>query len=217
MIFSQVNSTRMELARQKKRLSTAVRGHKLLKDKRDELMRRFLELIREDQRLREKTEAGLLEAGRNFALAKAAVSEPAVNAALLLPKQKCLLEIKRKNLMNVEIPRYKLRNLAVSPGDIFCYGFACTSFELDKAVRGLSELLPDLLRLAETEKACELLAAEIERTRRRVNGLEHGVIPDAREKIRRISMKLEENERGARTRLMKVKDLSLKLKAPAHI
>lgn len=209
MTSAHVNPTRMELTRQKKRLATATRGHKLLKDKRDELMRRFMELVRENKRLREKVEAGILAANKNFALARASSSDQVLNTALLAPKQAVYLEAQPRNVMSVEIPAFQVKTRTADAGDIYSYGFAYTSGELDSAVRELSGLLPDMLRLAETEKACQLLAAEIEKTRRRVNALEHVMIPDAREKIRYISMKLDENERSTQIRLMKVKDLML--------
>ncbi len=209
MASAHVNPTRMELTRQKKRLATATRGHKLLKDKRDELMRRFMELVRENKRLREKVEAGILAANKNFALARASSSDQVLNTALLAPKQAVYLEAQPRNVMSVEIPAFQVKTRTADTGDIYSYGFAYTSGELDSAVRELSGLLPDMLRLAETEKACQLLAAEIEKTRRRVNALEHVMIPDAREKIRYISMKLDENERSTQIRLMKVKDLML--------
>ena len=209
MTSAHVNPTRMELTRQKKRLATATRGHKLLKDKRDELMRRFMELVRENKRLREKVEAGILAANKNFALARASSSDQVLNTALLAPKQAVYLEAQPQNVMSVEIPAFQVKTRTADTGDIYSYGFAYTSGELDSAVRELSGLLPDMLRLAETEKACQLLAAEIEKTRRRVNALEHVMIPDAREKIRYISMKLDENERSTQIRLMKVKDLML--------
>ena len=203
MASTQINPTRMELTRQKKKLSTALRGHKLLKDKRDELMRQFLDLVRENRRLREKVEAGIA------ALAKASVSDQVMNTALLAPKQEVYLDIQKKNVMSVEVPEYHTATKTANEGDIYSYGFACTSFELDRAISGLSKLLPDMLRLAQTEKAAELLAAEIEKTRRRVNALEHVVIPAAQEKIRYISMKLDENERSTQVRLMKVQDMML--------
>ena len=209
MASAHVNPTRMELTRQKKRLATATRGHKLLKDKRDELMRRFMELVRENKRLREKVEAGILAANKNFALARASSSDQVLNTALLAPKQAVYLEAQPRNVMSVEIPAFQVKTRTADAGDIYSYGFAYTSGELDSAVRELSGLLPDMLRLAETEKACQLLAAEIEKTRRRVNALEHVMIPDAREKIRYISMKLDENQRSTQIRLMKVKDLML--------
>lgn len=199
----------MELSRQKKKLVTATRGHKLLKDKRDELMRQFLELVRENKALREKVEAGIAEANRNFVLAKAGVSDATLNAALLAPKQEVYLEAGTKNVMSVNIPVFTAKTRTPDEGDIYPYGYAFTSSDLDGAVKSLSDLLPDLLRLAEIEKSCQLMAVEIEKTRRRVNALEHVMIPDAQEKIKFITMKLDENERSTQIRLMKIKDMML--------
>ena len=209
MASAQVNPTRMELSRQKKKLVTATRGHKLLKDKRDELMRQFLELVRENKALREKVEAGIAEANRNFVLAKAGVSDATLNAALLAPKQEVFLEAGTKNVMSVNIPVFIAKTRTPDAGDIYPYGYAFTSGDLDDAVKSLSDLLPDLLRLAEIEKSCQLMAIEIEKTRRRVNALEHVMIPDAQEKIKFITMKLDENERSTQIRLMKIKDMML--------
>ena len=209
MASAQVNPTRMELSRQKKKLVTATRGHKLLKDKRDELMRQFLELVRENKALREKVEAGIAEANRNFVLAKAGVSDATLNAALLAPKQEVYLEAGTRNVMSVNIPVFEAKTRTPDEGDIYPYGYAFTSSDLDGAVKSLSDLLPDLLRLAEIEKSCQLMAIEIEKTRRRVNALEHVMIPDAQQKIKFITMKLDENERSTQIRLMKIKDMML--------
>ena len=209
MASTQINPTRMELTRQKKKLATATRGHKLLKDKRDELMRQFLDLVRENKALRQKVEAGLAAANKNFVLAQAATSDQVLNTALLAPRQEVSLDTETRNVMSVEIPVFRCKTRTADPADIYSYGFAFTSSDLDGAVRSLAELLPDMLRLAEVEKSCQLMAAEIEKTRRRVNALEHVMIPAAQEKIKYISMKLDENERSTQIRLMKVKDMML--------
>ena len=209
MASSQIIPTRMELAKQKKKLATATRGHKLLKDKRDELMRQFLELVRENKVLREKVEAGLGAANKNFVLAKASTSDQVLNTALLAPKQEVYLETGTRNVMSVDIPVFQYKTRTADANDIYSYGFAFTSSDLDGAVKSLADLLPDMLRLAEVEKSCQLMAAEIEKTRRRVNALEHVMIPDAQEKIKYIKMKLDENERSTQIRLMKVKDMML--------
>ena len=209
MSAKHVNPTRMELTRLKKKLVTATRGYKLLKDKRDELMRQFLEMVRENKALREKVEAGIKEANQNFVLARAGMSQEALNVALMAPKQEVYLEAETKNVMSVEIPVFKSSTRTPDPNDIYSYGFAFTSGDLDDAVKKLADLLPDLLKLTECEKSCQLMAAAIERTRRRVNALEHVVIPETRQNIRYITMKLDENERSSQTRLMKVKDMML--------
>ena len=209
MASTQINPTRMELTRLKRKLTTALRGHKLLKDKRDELMRQFLELVRENKALREKVEEGLAAANCNFVMARASMPDESVDVALMAPKQEVYLETETRNVMSVDIPVYQYKTRTSDPADIYSYGFAFTSADLDDAVKSLADLLPDLLRLAQVEKSCELMADEIEKTRRRVNALEHVMIPDTREKIRYITMKLDENERSTQIRLMKVKDMML--------
>lgn len=209
MSSKHVNPTRMELTKLKKKLITARRGHKLLKDKRDELMRQFLDLVRENKTLRETIEAGILSANQNFALARAGMSDETLNVALMAPKQEVYLDVETKNVMSVEIPVFHYKTRTSNPNDIYSYGYAFTSGDLDDAVKGLAVLLPDMLRLAECEKSCQLLASEIEKTRRRVNALEHVVIPETEKNIRYITMKLDENERSSQTRLMKVKSQML--------
>lgn len=210
MAGTTVNPTRMELTRLKKKLVTARRGHKLLKDKRDELMRRFLELVRENKALREKVEAGLASANRNFVLAKAVMREETLNAALLAPSQSLSVEVGSRNIMSVDIPTFKYKTRTPNENDIYSYGFAFTSNDLDYAVKSLADIFPDMLRLAEIEKSCKLMAAEIEKTRRRVNALEHVLIPETERNIKYITMKLDENERSTQVRLMKVKDMMIK-------
>ena len=209
MASTQVNPTRMELTKQKKKLVTAVRGHKLLKDKRDELMRQFLDLVRENMELRKKVEAGIRSANTNFVIAKAGMSEETLNTALMAPKQEVYLETGKKNVMSVDIPAFEYKTRTPDANDIYSYGFAFTSSDLDGAVKSLADILPDMLRLAEVEKACQLMASEIEKTRRRVNALEHVIIPEAQANIKYITMKLDENERSTQIRLMKVKDMML--------
>jgi len=204
-----VNPTRMELTRLKRKLVTAMRGHKLLKDKRDELMRRFLELVKENKALREKVEQGIMSANQNFVMARAVMSDEALETAFLAPKQEVFLETDVRNVMSVEIPVFHYKTRTSDANDIFSYGFAFTSGDLDDAVKSLADILPDMLRLAECEKACQMMAAEIEKTRRRVNALEHVMIPEMQENIRYITMKLDENERSTQIRLMKVKDMML--------
>ena len=209
MAGTQVNPTRMELTRLKRKLVTAVKGHRLLKDKRDELMREFLDLVRENMALRQKVEQGIRNANRNFVLAKAGMSEEILRTALVATKQEVYLEAGSKNVMSVDIPAFEFKTRTSDENDIYSYGLAFTSGDLDGAVKSLSDILPDMLKLAETEKACRLMAAEIEKTRRRVNALEHVIIPDTQAGIRYITMKLDENERSTQVRLMKVKDMML--------
>lgn len=208
-----INPTRMELTRLKKRLRTARRGHKLLKDKRDELMKQFMDIVRLNRALRIKVEAALMEAHDAFTIAAALMSPEMLEQSLLYPKQSVELGISYQNIMSVNVPVYEFKTLSDDPGEIFPYGFAMTTGELDTAVDALARVFQDMLRLAEAEKTSQLLAAEIEKTRRRVNALEYVMIPGMQEEIRYISMKLEENERANIVRLMKVKDMML---AEAH-
>ena len=194
----------------KKKLATATRGHKLLKDKRDELMRQFLEKVRENRSLREKVEAGIMAANKNFLLARAGMQDQVLNTAMLAPKQRVSVESGVENVMSVDIPTFSFKTRSPDQNDIFSYGFAFTSSDLDGAVQSLADIFPDMLELAQCEKACQLMAAEIEKTRRRVNALEHVMIPELQANIKYISMKLDENERSTQIRLMKVKDMVLK-------
>ena len=202
-----VNPTRMELKKLKARLTTARRGHKLLKDKRDELMKQFLDIVREEKALRETLERRFAGVQGSFAVASATMSPRVLTEALLLPKAEGTLTVSEKNVMSVIVPQFSYEEATRTEG---CgYGFLFTSGELDAAVDELSAMTADLVRLAELEKSAELMAGEIERTRRRVNALENIMIPQYEEKIKSIAMKLDENERGNTTRLMKVKDMML--------
>ena len=201
--------TRMELTRLKGRLKTAVRGHKLLKDKRDELMRQFMDSVRRNRVLREKVEQGLEKANAAFAVASAVMSPEMLQQALLYPKQSVELGMTMKNIMSVNVPVYEFKTKSSDPSEIYPYGFAQTSGELDDAVTALSGVFRDMLELAQAEKTTQLLAEEIEKTRRRVNALEYVMIPETAANIKTISMKLEENDRSTKVRLMKVKDMVL--------
>ena len=194
-----VNPTRMALSNLKGRLVTAKRGHKLLKDKQDELMRRFIEMIRKNKKLRIEVEKELSNSFKSFLLASAVMSPEFLEQAVAFPKEQVSVAIETKNVMSVNIPKMEFDRTETS-GAIFPYGYAQTSSELDDAI----------LELAEVEKACQLMADEIEKTRRRVNALEYRTIPDLEETIKFIRMKLDENERATITRLMKVKDIIAK-------
>ena len=209
MAILNVNPTRMELTNLKRKLVTARRGHKLLKDKRDELMRRFLDLVRENKKLRIEVEEGIKQANAAMSVARCVMSDKALDVALMLPTQEMSLDVGEKNVMSVMIPVFDVRFKTADENDIYSYGFAETSGDLDTAVKALSDIMPKMIRLAETEKSCRLMADEIEKTRRRVNALEHVMIPQYEETIKYISMKLDENERSTTTRLMKVKDMML--------
>jgi V/A-type H+-transporting ATPase subunit D len=203
-----VNPTRMEMTRLKKQLKTATRGHKLLKDKLDELMKQFLEIVKENKKLREEAEGALEKAYKSFIIARAVMSEEYMGEALMMPKQKVVVDVANKNIMSVNVPIFDFKS-ADSRSDIYPYGLAFTSGELDTAMEHFSAAMEPLLRLAESEKSAQLLAQEIEKTRRRVNALENVMIPNYQETIKFISQKLEENDRATTTRLMKVKDLCL--------
>lgn len=206
MTALRINPTRMELTRIKRRLVTAKRGHKLLKDKRDELVRRFIGLIRENARLRKAVEQDLNNAMRGFALARAVMDAQAMETAVMYPSRQAEVRVGRANILSVRVPTIRLAPSA-SEQTIQPYGYAETSADLDQAVETLAGMLPDLLRLAEVEKTASLLADEIEKTRRRVNALEYVMIPQFEQTIRTITSKLDENERGAIVRLMKVKSM----------
>ncbi len=172
-------------------------------------MRQFLDLVRENKELREKVEDGIRAANKNFVLARAGMSDEVLNVALMAPKQEVFLQVDSKNVMSVDIPIFDYQTKTPDANDIYSYGFAFTSSDLDDSIKALHDIFPDMLKLAECEKACQLMAAEIEKTRRRVNALEHVMIPELRENIKYIVMKLDENERSTQIRLMKVKDMML--------
>ena len=205
-----INPTRQELNRLKNRLRTSIRGHKLLKDKRDELMKQFMDVVRENRALRKRVEEGLMKAHGAFTVAAALMSPEMLEQSLLYPKQSVELDMTFQNIMSVDVPQYHFHTSSQDPGEVYPYGFAQTSGELDDAVDALSRVLTDMLRLAEVEKTSQLLAEEIEKTRRRVNALEYVKIPEMQANIKYITMKLDENERSNTIRLMKVKDMILK-------
>lgn len=205
-----VNPTRMEMSRLKGQLKTATRGHKLLKDKLDELMKQFMEIVKENKRLREEAEAALENAYQNFIIARAVLSEASLGEALMIPQQAVSVKVTNKNIMSVNVPVFDFQKEDGKGTSIYPYGMAFTSGELDSAMLSFSDAMEPLLRLAESEKTAQLLAQEIERTRRRVNALENVMIPNYQETIKYIMMKLEENERANTTRLMKVKDMVAK-------
>ena len=209
MASSQIIPTRMELSRIKDKLAVARKGHKLLKDKRDELMRQFLIMVRENMELRKHVEEGIRQANINFIVAKAGMDAETLNTALMAAKQKVTLGVSTKNVMSVNIPVFDVRTKTASETDIYSYGYAFTSSDLDGAIKSLADIRDDMILLAEKEKACKLMAAEIEKTRRRVNALEHVIIPEAQKNIKYISMKLEETARDNTIRLIKVKDMVL--------
>ena len=198
-----VNPTRMELRRLKNRLKTAVRGHKLLKDKSDETIRQFMIYIKENKRLREELEQKLSDSLRSFLLAGSVTTSQVLEEAVAMPAFNLELTTGEANIMSVMVP-----TIQVKEGDktnLYPYSFAAVSAELDDSIKNLSDLIADLVHLAEVEKTCNMLADEIEKNRRRVNALEYVMIPQLEETIKYITMKLDENERAATIRLMKVK------------
>ena len=209
MASTNVNPTRMELTRLKKRLVTATRGHKLLKDKRDELMRQFMDIVRQNRVLRAKVEEGLTRAYAGMSVASSILSPDFLEQALLYPSQSVSLTMDFKNIMSVQTPVYHFHQDNDNKGGIFPYGYAQTTGELDDAIEAFSEVFQDMLQLAQVEKTMQLLAQEIEKTRRRVNALEYVMIPEMQKNIKYITMKLDENERSNTVRLMKVKDMVL--------
>ena len=204
MAAIQAKPTRMELSNLKKRKTVAVRGHKMMKDKRDELVRRFIIFARRNRELREEVERKLTLAMKSFVLARASMSNAEIEEALLYPARAASVETGSESVLSIPVPKLKLET---QEGFTYPYGYATTSAELDGAVQQLSEVLPLMLELAEIEKSCSRLADEIEKTRRRVNALEYVMIPQFTETIRSIQMKLEENDRQSTTRLMKTKEM----------
>ena len=209
MAGTAVTPTRMELNRLKGRLKTARRGHKLLKDKRDELMRQFMDVVKLNKELRIRVEEGLTGAFASLQVASAIMSPEMLEQALLYPRQSVELGVEYKNIMSVNVPRYSFNTRNSDPSEIYPYGFAQTSGELDDALDRMARVFEDMLELAQVEKTMQLLAEEIEKTRRRVNALEYVMIPDLENGIKYISMKLAENENATKVRLLKVKEMVL--------
>ena len=199
----------MVLNQLKGRLKTARRGHKLLKDKRDELMRQFMDIIKRNKELRTKVEEGLTGAYSSLQVASSIMSPEMLEQSLMYPRQSVELGMTYKNIMSVNVPIYSFRTKNDDPSEIYPYGFAQTSGELDDALEKLAVVFNDMLELAQVEKTMQLLAEEIEKTRRRVNALEYVMIPELETNIKYISMKLEENENETKVRLLKVKEMVL--------
>lgn len=198
-----VNPTRMELKRLKARLKTAERGHKLLKDKSDEMVRRFSVLIRENKRLRDETDADTAAVLQEFSKARSLISVEEIETAFSLPTKTVTVKTGVKNVMSVEVPEMEIG--VETSGGGYPYAFSTVTSEMDYTTKMAADLTLKLLKLAEVEKAAEMLAIEIERNKRRVNALEYVMIPELNETIKYIRQKLDENERSATTRLMKVK------------
>ena len=210
MVRLNVKPTRMELSKLKQRLTVSVRGHKLLKDKQDELMRQFIELIRKNNELRDQVEKRLTAGMKSFVLAKATLEEAFIEELVAIPPQSVTLNLQEKNIMSVSVPEMNFTVVEQNQESDFKYGHLNSNSETDHSIEEISAVLPDLLSLTEIEKTCQLLADEIEKTRRRVNALEYRMIPQLEETIYYIEMKLEEQERASITRIMKVKDMGQK-------
>ena len=209
MASTAVTPTRMVLNQLKGRLKTARRGHKLLKDKRDELMRQFMDVVKLNKQLRTCVEEGLTAAFSSLQVASAIMSPEMLEQALLYPRQSVELGLTYKNIMSVNVPQYSFQTKNNDPSEIYPYGFAQTSGELDDALDKMARVFEDMLELAQVEKTMQLLAEEIEKTRRRVNALEYVMIPELESNIKYIAMKLEENENATKVRLLKVKEMVL--------
>ncbi|HES8540141.1 TPA: V-type ATP synthase subunit D [Streptococcus pyogenes] len=201
-----VKPTRMELSNLKNRLKTATRGHKLLKDKRDELMRRFVDLIRENNELRQTIEKELAANMKEFVLAKASENSLMVEELFAVPVHEVTLWIDIENIMSVNVPKFHIQSNTAREQEQgeFAYSYLSSNSEMDNTIQKTKELLEKLLRLAEVEKTCQLMADDIEKTRRRVNGLEYAIIPQLEETIHYIELKLEEAERASLVRIMKI-------------
>ena len=204
-----VTPTRMVLNQQKARLRTARKGHKLMKDKCDELMRQFMDVVKLNKQLRTRVEDGLTAAFASLQVSSSIMSPDMLEQALLYPRQSVELGLTYKNIMSVNVPQYSFHTRNDDPSEIYPYGFAQTSGELDDALDKLARVFQDMLELAQVEKTMQLLAEEIEKTRRRVNALEYVMIPELEGNIKYISMKLEENENSTKVRLLKVKEMVL--------
>lgn len=198
-----VNPTRMELTGLKDRLALASNGHKILKDKQDGLMQSFINMIRENNQLRQEVEALLKRGMQNFALAKALLHEEYLEQIALIPTYDVSLTVDMKNMLSVKVPTMHFDE---ESRNMLTFGYLNSNADLDETLGSFNKVIPKMLELAELEKACQLLANEIERTRRRVNALEERTIPDLEETIKYIELKLDENERAEITRLMKIKD-----------
>ena len=207
MAILNVNPTRMELSRLRKRLGTATRGHKLLKDKQDELVRQFILLVKKNQELRKKMDSSLQKGMKEYVLASSVIPDHVLEEAFSIPFNKVSLDVQTKSIMNTEVPVLNTMYQEDSDVDDFSYGFVSTTSELDLSLDYLDSMLPLMLQLAEIEKTCQLIAKEIETTKRRVNALEYLTIPNLTETIAHIEITLDENERGNVTRLMKVIDI----------
>lgn len=207
MAILNVTPTRMELSRLRKRLGTATRGHKLLKDKQDELVRQFIQMVKKNQTLRKEMEQALFQGMEGYVLASGSIPDHVLQEAFSIPLNTVSLDVQSKSIMNTEVPVFNTMFSEETDVDDFSYGFMSTTSELDASLGHLDSILPLMLQLAEVEKTCQLIGKEIESTKRRVNALEYLTIPNLTDTIQYIENTLDENERGNLTRLMKVIDI----------
>ncbi len=209
MAVMNINPTRMNLKELKTKLIAARRGHKLLKDKHDELLRRFMSCSKECRVIRSRVDAEIKTATGYMAVACGAMSSEELDIALMMPSRSADIDVKFEKAAGVTVPVFLSGNKPSDVKDIYSYGFAFTPGELDGAVRSYSLVMEDMIKLAQLEKTCQLLSAEIERTRRRVNALEYVMIPQYEDTVRYITMRLDEADRSNATRLLKIKDMML--------
>ncbi len=200
---TRINATRMQLLQQKKKLALAKRGHKLLKDKLDGLVRQILGLVKSYRQLSGLLEQKLIDIFQKLAIASAQISEETLATAVECSKVTTSVNVNIKNLMGVKIPQYELK----SQGDPFCYSFPDTPAELDQSLKEFMEILKDLVTLAEQNKTIEVIASTIIEIKRRVNALEYILIPEVSGNVRYIKMRLSEMERENIVSLMKIKDI----------
>jgi len=198
-----VNPNRMELLRLKRRLTLARRGYKLLKDKRDALIQKFIQLVHENKKLREEFEKKMRECMNSFLIASLSMGYHDLDSIFLYPKRNINVKTTYQNVMSVQVPRYKI----IEEGNLYTYGMKNTSPELDNAIKKYKQIIPLMVKMAELDKAIVLLTEEIEKTRRRVNALEYVMIPNLEDTIKFITMKLDEMARSSNSALMRIKEI----------
>ncbi len=202
MILS-VNPNRMELLKLKRRLELAIRGYKLLKDKRDALIQIFIKLVQENKEARETFDKKMRECMNEFLLATLYMGENDQNSIFLFPQRKTTVITEYQNVMSVKVPRYKIKE----EGKLYTYGMTKTSPELDNSLKKYYEIMPLMIKMAELDKAIIFLTEEIEKTRRRVNALEYVMIPNLEDTIKFITMKLDEMARSSNSAIMRIKEM----------
>ena len=202
MILS-VNPNRMELLKLKRRLELAIRGYKLLKDKRDALIQIFIKLVQENKETREEFDKKIRECMNEFLLATLYMGEDDQNSIFLFPQRKTTVKTELQIVMSVKVPRFKVKE----EGKLYTYGMIEASPELDNSLKKYHEIVPLMVKMAELDKAIILLTEEIEKTRRRVNALEYVMIPNLEDTIKFITMKLDEMARSTNSAIMRIKEM----------